>query len=158
MKRSAIHTTAAFVWPEPRALENMCTYEYQPPFGELAFSSHSSSDRIATILCWPAARASRPLSVMRTKRCQSGWRRSTPDSSVSPELDGKRQDILIETVTGARRIGAHSIARPAPLARARWPASTFSGSRRRSSPSSSRRSKLHMKTARRFCTACAAFK
>ena len=30
-----------FVWPEPRALENMCTYEYQPPFGELAFSSHS---------------------------------------------------------------------------------------------------------------------
>ena len=30
-----------FVWPEPRALENMCTYEHQPPFGELAFSSHS---------------------------------------------------------------------------------------------------------------------
>ena len=30
-----------FVWPEPRAIEKMCTYEYQPPFGELALSSHS---------------------------------------------------------------------------------------------------------------------
>jgi hypothetical protein len=31
----------SYVWPEPRALEKMCTYEYQPPFGELALSSHS---------------------------------------------------------------------------------------------------------------------
>ena len=31
----------SFVWPEPRAIEKICTYEYQPPFGELALSSHS---------------------------------------------------------------------------------------------------------------------
>src|SRR3954468_19749325 len=30
-----------FVWPEPRALEKIRTYEYQPPYGELALSSHS---------------------------------------------------------------------------------------------------------------------
>ena len=31
----------SFVWPEPRVLEKMCTYECEPPFSELASSSHS---------------------------------------------------------------------------------------------------------------------
>jgi hypothetical protein len=30
-----------FIWPEPRALEEMCTYEHQPPFGELALEASS---------------------------------------------------------------------------------------------------------------------
>jgi hypothetical protein len=30
-----------FVWPEPRAIEKMCTYEHEPPFSELALASHS---------------------------------------------------------------------------------------------------------------------
>jgi hypothetical protein len=30
-----------FVWPERRAIEKMCTYEHQPPFGDLALVSHS---------------------------------------------------------------------------------------------------------------------
>jgi hypothetical protein len=30
-----------FVWPEPRALEKMCTYEHQPPFDELALEANS---------------------------------------------------------------------------------------------------------------------
>lgn len=30
-----------FVWPEPRAIEGLLTYEHEPPFGELAVGSHS---------------------------------------------------------------------------------------------------------------------
>lgn len=30
-----------FVWPEPRTLEKICTYEHQPPFDELALGANS---------------------------------------------------------------------------------------------------------------------
>ena len=30
-----------FVWPEPRVLEGMCSYEQQPPYGELAREAQS---------------------------------------------------------------------------------------------------------------------
>ena len=30
-----------FVWPEPRELERICSYQHQPPFGELALKSRS---------------------------------------------------------------------------------------------------------------------
>jgi putative tryptophan/tyrosine transport system substrate-binding protein len=39
---------------------------------------------------------------------------TTGISLLSPELDGKRQDILIEAVPGARRIGAMADANAAP--------------------------------------------
>ncbi|MBN1363342.1 MAG: hypothetical protein JW976_00920, partial [Syntrophaceae bacterium] len=29
-----------YVWPETRVLKEMCTYEQQPPFGELVQRSH----------------------------------------------------------------------------------------------------------------------
>jgi hypothetical protein len=37
---SVLHPQPPFVWPEPRAIEKMSTYE-QPPFGELALGSRS---------------------------------------------------------------------------------------------------------------------
>src|SRR5712664_2839731 len=30
-----------FVWPEPRVIEGMCTYDHQPPIGELALAARS---------------------------------------------------------------------------------------------------------------------
>jgi hypothetical protein len=38
---SHLNPQPPFVWPEPRVLEQMCTYEHQPPFGELVLTSNS---------------------------------------------------------------------------------------------------------------------
>jgi len=38
---SVLRPQPPFVWPEPRAIEKMATYEHRPPFGELALESHS---------------------------------------------------------------------------------------------------------------------
>jgi hypothetical protein len=58
-----------FVWPEPRALEKICTYEYQPPFGELALSSRSLFGIVSAL-------TGRGIDVL---EC---WLKSNPDLQV----------------------------------------------------------------------------
>ena len=38
---NTLNPQSPFVWPEPRAIEEMSSYEDHPPFGELALRSHS---------------------------------------------------------------------------------------------------------------------
>jgi hypothetical protein len=59
----------SFVSPEPRAIEKICTYEYQPPFGELALSSHSLFGIVSAI-------TERGVDVLES------WLKSNPDLKV----------------------------------------------------------------------------
>jgi hypothetical protein len=99
----------SFVWPEPRVIERICTYEYQPPFGDLAISSHSLFGVVSAL-------TERGLDVLES------WLKSNPDLKVClivmvyPAC-ATRQTDLLRLLKAVERLGERLSAHIHPLER-----------------------------------------
>src|SRR5437016_13411046 len=106
---SVLQPQPPFVWPEPRAIEEMSTYEHQPPFAELALRSHSLFGMVSALTAqgvgFPGRRGApcRPLLGGRL-----AWRR---------RHDGPREPRMGTPVRATSAAGRKRIA---AAQRARW--------------------------------------